>query len=97
MESNKFPAISYAGKLLDKPDLSSDGEYEVRSKGSFNIHGITNERILKNKIKVQNGKVSIESSFDVLLADYNITIPRIVHKKIAEEIQISLTATGSSL
>ncbi len=97
MESNKFPAISYTGKLLDKPDLSTDGEYEVRSKGSFNIHGITNERILKNKIKVQNGKVSIESSFNVLLADYNITIPRIVHKKIAEEIQISLTATGSSL
>jgi len=97
MESEKYPTITYSGKLLDKPDISSDGVYEVRSKGNFTIHGITKERILKNKIMVQNGKVSIESLFVILLVDYNITIPRIVHKKIAEEIQISLSASGSSL
>lgn len=74
-----------------------DGVYEVRSKGNFIIHGINKERILKNKIIVQNGKVSIESSFTIFLLDYNITIPHIVHKKIAEEIQISLSASGTSL
>ena len=97
MESDKYPTLTYAGKLLDKPDLTLDGVYEVRSKGNFIIHGINKERILKNKIIVQNGKVSIESSFTVFLLDYNITIPRIVHKKIAEEIQISLSASGTSL
>ncbi len=97
MESDKYPTLTYAGKLLDKPDLTSDGMYEVRSKGNFIIHGINKERILKNKIIVQNGRVSIESSFTIFLLDYNITIPRIVHKKIAEEIQISLSASGTSL
>lgn len=97
METEKFPAITYAGKLLDLPDISSDGVYEVRSKGNLTIHGITKERILKNKILVHKGKVSLESVFTVLLIDYNVAIPRIVHKKIAEEIQISLSAFASSI
>lgn len=97
METNKYPAITYAGKLLDKPNIAADGIYEVRSKGQFTIHGITKERILKNKIIVQNGKVTLESTFNILLVDYDVTIPRIVHKKIAEEIQISLSAFGSTL
>jgi len=97
METEKFPAITYAGKLLDLPDISSDGVYEVRSKGNLTIHGITKERILKNKILVHKGKVSLESVFTVLLIDYNVAIPRIVHKKIAEEVQISLSAFASSI
>ena len=97
METEKFPAITYAGKLLDLPDISSDCVYEVRSKGNLTIHGITKERILKNKILVHKGKVSLESVFTVLLIDYNVAIPRIVHKKIAEEIQISLSAFASSI
>jgi polyisoprenoid-binding protein YceI len=90
LESEDYPAITYTGKVLDKIDWTQDGTYEVRTKGKFNIHGIAKERILKNKIIVKNGKVKIISSFNIALADYNITIPRIVHKKIAEEIDISL-------
>lgn len=97
MESNVYPTITYVGKLLDKPDLSKDGVYEVRSKGHFNIHGVQKERIIKNKITVSKGNIFLDSSFGILLADYNITIPRIVHKKIAEEIQITITASGSVL
>jgi hypothetical protein len=88
MESEIFPNISYSGKMLDKIDFDTDGVYEVRTKGKFNIHGVIQERILKNKITIKNGAISIISNFDIQLADYGITIPRIVHKKIAEDIDI---------
>lgn len=91
METTKYPTITYTGKLLDDIPLK-DGKYQVRTKGKFTIRGITKERILNHDIMVTNGQLQIVSTFKILLEDYNITIPKIVHKKIAEEIQISLSA-----
>lgn len=92
METTKYPTITYTGKLLDDIPLNKDGKYQVRTKGKFTIRGITKERILNHDVTVTNGQIQIVSSFKILLEDYNITIPKIVHKKIAEEIQVSLSA-----
>ncbi|MBK9254888.1 MAG: YceI family protein [Saprospiraceae bacterium] len=93
LESNIFPTATYTGKLLDSIDVTTDGSYTVRTKGKLTIHGITKERILKHKITVQKGILTITSEFTVLLSDHNITIPKIVFNKIAEEIKVSLEAT----
>lgn len=90
LESLKFPNITYTGKILDKIDWKKDGSYEIRTKGKFNIHGVEKEKILKNKVIIKNGKVSISAVFKIALEDFEITIPRIVHQKIAEEIDIFL-------
>ncbi len=90
LESDKFPSITYVGKILDKIDWAIDGVYEVRTKGDFIVHGITKEKIFKNKIQIKNGITTITAKFIIALADFDITIPRIVNKKIAEEIDISL-------
>ena len=50
------------------------------------------ERIIKATVRITNGKLYISSNFSVLLEDHNITIPKIVNQKIAEEIQISIEA-----
>jgi polyisoprenoid-binding protein YceI len=94
LESTKYPNISYTGKLIDQIDKSQNGTYIIRTKGKFNIHGVERERILKNTVKVLNGKISITSSFDIMLDDYEISIPKIVNKKIAETISVTITATN---
>jgi len=92
METTKYPTITYTGKLLDEIPINKDGKYQIRTKGKFSIRGIIKERILNHDVTVTNGQIQIASNFKILLEDYNINIPKIVHKKIAEEIQISISA-----
>jgi hypothetical protein len=95
MESHLYEKVSYSGKILDNITWEKDGEYEVRTKGKLNAHGVETERILKHTVSIKNGIIKINSSFTVPLQDHNITIPRIVYKKIAEVIQITLSTTST--
>lgn len=88
LESDKFPTATFSGKIIEDVDYSKDGTYEVRAKGELNIHGIKQTRIIKSKLTISGGKVSIDSQFLVPLTDHNITIPQIVNKKIATEIEV---------
>lgn len=94
LESDKYPKSVFSGKIIEKVDLTKDGEYTVRAKGKLTIHGIEQERIIRSTIKVKNGAVSIHSAFTVLLQEHNITIPRVVQQKIAEEIKVEINAVA---
>ena len=50
------------------------------------------ERIIKATLQIKKGVISVSSDFTVPLADHNITIPKIVYQKIAEEIQVNINA-----
>jgi hypothetical protein len=93
MESNKFPRSTFKGKIVDPIDFSKDGKYEVRAKGKLQIHGIEKDRIIKSVVEVKGNMLIIASKFTVLLEDYDISIPKVVHQKIAEEINIEVKAT----
>lgn len=92
MESNKFPYASFDGKVIEDVDYSKPGVYNVRAKGNLSVHGVTQERILKVDITVKQQGVSAKSNFTVLLADHNITIPKVVHEKLASEIKVEVKA-----
>src|SRR5690606_32914540 len=83
MESAKYPEAIFTGKIIEDADISKDGEYEVRAKGKLLIHGLEQERIVKARVTTQKGIISISSEFVVMLADYNIKIPRVVYDKLA--------------
>jgi len=93
MESEKYPRISFTGKIIEQVDFTVDGEYEVRAKGDLDIHGVKQIRIIKSSIIINNGVLTIDSDFKVPLADHDIAIPRIVNQKIATEIEVGVTAT----
>jgi polyisoprenoid-binding protein YceI len=92
IEAGKYPQSTFKGKIIEQVDLSVDGNYQVRAKGVLNIHGIDQERIIKADIKVKGGLIQISSSFTVPLSDHNITIPKIVYQKIAEEVMVKVSA-----
>ncbi|HNE27923.1 MAG: YceI family protein [Saprospiraceae bacterium] len=92
MESRKFPKATFQGKIIEKIDFQKDGVYTVRAKGKLNVHGVEQERIIRGQVEVKGARVRITSDFTVLLADHNISIPRVVHQKIAEEIAVSMDA-----
>ena len=96
LESEKYPNASFSGKIIEPVDYATDGTYDVRAKGNLDIHGIKQNRIIRGKLTIRNGTVSIRSDFTVPLIDHNITIPKIVNQKIATEIEVSFTATMKS-
>lgn len=93
MESNTYPYAGFEGKIIEDIDLSTDGTYNVRAKGNLSIHGVTQERIIKSELVVKNEIVYLKSNFSVLLSDHNVTIPKVVHEKLASEIFIEVKAT----
>jgi YceI-like domain len=92
LESNIYKTASFSGRIIEKPNLSKDGVYQVRAKGKLSIHGVTRERIIKSQITVKEGVFKVEASFSILLSEYNIAIPKVVQQKIAEEIHILINA-----
>jgi hypothetical protein len=94
METDKFPRATFSGKMIEKIDVNTDGEYVVRAKGELTIHGVEQERIIRSIVRVEGGNIFIETTFSILLQDHSIAIPKVVQYKIAEEINVSIKAKG---
>lgn len=93
MESNKYPNAIFKGKIIENVDLSIDGIYTVRAKGNLEVHGVVQERILKSNVEVKGNRFTLNSIFTVILEEHDISVPKIVYQKIAEEIQVQVQAT----
>jgi polyisoprenoid-binding protein YceI len=92
IEAQKFPVSSFEGKIIEQINFAKDGDYSVRAKGILNIHGVAKERIIKSSLRIKNGVFLVSSQFTILLTEHNITIPKVVYQKIAEEITIKVEA-----
>ena len=92
LETKLYRKASFSGKIIEAVDLTKDGTYSVRAKGKLDVHGVSNERIIKSEVTVKGGKFRVKSSFTVLLNEHDIAIPKVVYQKIAEEIKVVVDA-----
>lgn len=90
MQTDEYPKAIFLGKIIETDLLKIHGTHSVRAKGTFDIHGIQQERIIRGDVTIEKGLLIVDVDFSVLLEDHGIRVPRIVHQKIAEEIIISL-------
>lgn len=92
MESDKYPKAIFKGQVSDisKVDFNKEGSYAVAVNGDLTMHGVTNKITVPGTISIKSGLISAISSFKVKLADYKISIPKIVKDNIAESIDISV-------
>lgn len=92
METEKYPKSTFQGKLSGfRANVA--GEQKVKATGKLSIHGVTKEVDLPGTLEFVNGKAIMKSKFMVKLADYKITIPRIVWQNIAEEVEVKVEFT----
>ena len=92
MESDKFPVATFTGHIIEEDDFTKDGNYNVRAKGKLTIHGVEQERIMQGDLTVKGGIIKLVCLFTVSLAEHDIKIPRIVHEKLASEINVAVNA-----
>ena len=92
MESGKFPKATFKGKItnLDKINFAKDGTYPAVATGKMTIHGVTKDVTTNGTITVKDGKINVNSVFNVAPADYNIAIPAVVKDNIAKEIKVTV-------
>lgn len=88
METEKYPAATFKGKIQEAIDYSHDGTYAVSAKGVLTMHGVAKDRTLQGALVVKGNQLLLTCNFDVPLADHKIEVPTIVLAKIAEVIAV---------
>jgi hypothetical protein len=93
MESNKYPKATFKGTIVNNSDidLSKKGQYTVKVKGQLTIHGVSRDIEVTGRIIRSNG-IELNSTFQVQLSDYNISIPALVKDKVSNSVRVTVNA-----
>ncbi|MBW4891395.1 YceI family protein [Mucilaginibacter sp. HMF5004] len=93
MDSDKFPAAGFKGKIQEKIDVTKDGNTAITVVGDLTVHGVTKARTIPGMVTIKSGIITMTAEFMVKCADHNIHIPTIVFHNIAETIKMNVAAT----
>ncbi len=83
----------FKGKINEKIDYSKDGEYKVTVPGKMELHGVTRDVTMEGTLKKTGNDMTIASKFQVRVADYNIKVPSMYVKNIAEVVDVNVNST----
>jgi polyisoprenoid-binding protein YceI len=94
MESSKYPKAEYKGTITDisSVNFKKDGAYKVNTKGKLTIHGVTKDISVPGTVTIKDKAATVNTMFKVNPKDYNISIPSLVEKKIAKEIEVTVNS-----
>lgn len=92
LESDKYQKATFRGLIENITSLSSraDGSYPVNVSGELIMHGVARKVTIPGKITIAGGKVSAHAEFNVLLSNYNISVPKLVENNISPTIRIQM-------
>lgn len=94
MESEKFPNCEFKGKINETVDYNKDGDYKVSATGKLTLHGVTKDVTINGSMTVAGKEIKMDAAkFKIKVADYNIKVPSMYVKNIAEEVEITFNTT----
>jgi len=91
VESERFPKAIFNGLIQNNSEVnySKGGVYDVQVKGDLTIHGKTVKISTEGSIEVNSEGIVARTKFLLNPEDYDIKIPRVVRKNIAESLEIT--------
>jgi hypothetical protein len=90
VESDKFPKATFKGKVEDfdvTKLLATAKTFKIS--GDLTLHGKTKKIISNAKILKSGDKITVTGNFDVKPEDFDIEIPKLVSKKVADKINVT--------
>jgi hypothetical protein len=93
METEKYPNAVFKGKINEKIDWSKDGETKVSVTGKMEMHGVTRDETYEGTVTKKGNDIQINTKFKVKLVDYNIKVPSLYVKNIAEIVDVDVNST----
>ena len=99
VESHKYPKAEFKGQVMNNAEIKygTDGNYPVKVKGKLSIHGQSRDVETPGTIIIKDGKLSMNSIFNITVADYNISISKIHRDNIAKTIQVTVNCNLNPL
>lgn len=90
MDSDTFPKATFSGNVenFGLADIGNSKEFKI--KGTLTVRGIKKEIETMGTFTKKGGSLRLKASFSVQPQDFDIKIPAIVRKKIAETIILYL-------
>tara|TARA_Y100000746_G_scaffold52496_1_gene41709 strand:- start:1573 stop:2115 length:543 start_codon:yes stop_codon:yes gene_type:complete len=89
LESNIYPRSTFEGKIINFNDINENFKnYQIT--GNLTIKGVTKKINTTASIRKFKNQLELIANFSVMLSDFGVRIPKIVFKKIDEEVKINL-------
>lgn len=88
-ESATYPKTTFKGKIVnfDKTKLTATPQkYSVQ--GTLNFHGVDRAVSSSAAIYSKDGKIYMQGNFVAKPADFKVAIPKMVTKKVAENVNV---------
>ena len=91
VESERYPKATFNWTITNNVeiDYTTSGTYKVQVTGDMTIHGITRVISTKGSVEVTGQGITARTEFQLNPEDYNIKIPKVVRKNIAESMEIN--------
>lgn len=83
----------FKGKINEKVDFTKDGENKVTVTGKMELHGVTRDVTIDGTLTKSGGDIGISSKFKIKVADYNIKVPSMYVKNIAEQVDVTIISS----
>lgn len=96
METDTYPKATYKYTVVDVKsiDINKPGKYAVNTSGVITVKNVTkNIEVPGYIVVIDENTIRLDANFVLLLSEYNIAIPKLVEKKIAQEIKINVSTT----
>lgn len=91
MESNKFPKSTFEGVIQNFNFKKLENNYtNFIIEGEIEIKGVKKNISTVARIKKTDNGIDLNTSFNIKLSDFKIKIPRLVFKKIDENVVVNL-------
>jgi polyisoprenoid-binding protein YceI len=92
LESDKYPEATFLGKITNIKDINftKEGSYPATVEGKLTIHGQTQPLKQNGTFEIKNEAITAKAKFNILLADYKISIPATLVNNISKSIVIDL-------
>jgi hypothetical protein len=99
LESANYPEATFLGKVTNVQGInfSKEGSYPVTVEGKLTIHGQTQFVKENGTFEIKSGSVIAKTKFNILLADYKISIPTTVVNSISKTIEITVEVMMTEL
>lgn len=83
----------FKGKINEKIDYAVDGEHKVTIPGKMELHGVTKDIVLEGTLIKKGAEIMLSSNFKIKISDYNIKVPSMYVKNIAEVVDVIINST----
>lgn len=92
METTKYPKCVFKGKINEAIDYEKDGEHKVTVTGKLELHGVTKDVTIDGTLTKTGTELKLYSKFKIKVADYNIKVPSMYVKNIAEVVDVTFNS-----